>query len=53
MASVTPTHPKCALFSTLLDGRSILLEAQVSVKDFCNSLDFRIKVGVWYIVSSL
>ena len=50
----TPTSPKFAFSFALLDwAESLLLEAQVSLKDFCNSLKFRChsqvnKVGIFY-----
>ena len=49
----TPTSPKFAISFALLDwAESLLLEAQVSLKDFCNSLKFRChsqvnKVGIY------
>ena len=52
----TPTHPKCVFSYAILDwAEALLLEAQISVKDFCNSLDFRcrfqaIKVGILFLV---
>ena len=51
----TPTSPKFAFSFALLDwAESLLLEAQVSLKDFCNSLKFRChsqvnKVGIFMV----
>ena len=38
----TPTNPRCAFTFALLDwAEALLLEAQVSLQDFCKSLKFR------------
>ena len=37
-----PTNPRCAFSFALLDwAEALLLEAQVSFQDFCNTLKFR------------
>jgi len=37
----TPSNPRCAFSFSLLDlAEGLLLEAQVSLKDFCNSLGY-------------
>ena len=38
----TPSSPRCAFSFSLLDrAERLLVEAQVSLKDFCNSLSYQ------------
>ena len=43
----TPTNPRYAFSFTLLDwAEALLLEAQVSLKDFCKTLKFRCRLNL-------